>query len=181
MLKFLWRASGFGVVSKSETAASVSALCAVFLECQWRCLWQSHDAAPLPLGERFQQLLREWPPRDISARMLLHAAGLFMELWFVVAVSKCEKTVDILLLLFLATWIAGGSTVRKSEKAVPLQVGECVRGALHGTSSWFASGWRYCLHFWFCRQRVATATSVLPLGPGVAAKPAISAAGEDHR
>ena len=149
MLKFVWRASGFGVVSKSEKAASVSALC-VFLECRRRCLWQSHDAAPLPLGECFQELLRERPSRDISAQMVLHAAGLLVELWYMLAVSKCEKAVYILP-LFLATLIAGGFTVRKSEKAVPLQVGECVHGALRGTSSCFASAWRYCFHIWFYR------------------------------
>ena len=141
MLKFLWRASDFGVVSKSEKAASVSALC-VFLECQRGCLWQSHDAAPLPLGGCFQELLRERPSSNISAQMVLHAAGLLMELWYMLAVSKCEKTVYILPLLFLATLIAGGFTVRKSEKAMPLQVGECVHGALCGTSSCFASAWR---------------------------------------
>ena len=164
MLKFLWRASGFGIVSKSEKAVSGSALF-VFLECQRRCLWQSHDAAPLPLGECFQEILRERPSRDISAQMVLHAAGPLIELWYMLAVSKCEKTVYILPLLFLATLIAGGFAVSQSEKAVPLHVGECVHGALHGTSSWFAFAWRYCLHFWIYRQRVATATSVLPLGP----------------
>ena len=53
-----------------------------------------------------------------------------MELWYVLAASKCEKAACILPLLFLATWIAIGSTVSKSEKAVPLQVGECVHGVL---------------------------------------------------